>query len=350
MATLAQTVFGVHLEVSIQSLMMLSADYQQRYCCMDTFFGSSHFGSSSTSYNLETWVVVPSFVLGVTARDASQGMEHRPRWLGADHPRASPAFGELAQSWPQFSGPSSKVERSPLFKGRWRRPQQFRASPPPEVVVEAARKRVDGIEAALGALAAVGRTDGPEVQVLKDCLSRAKRSAQERPIAVQISQTESYLERARKRLTAHDAARQTLVTDIEQSEGCLERLRAAAAAADAIPRPRPPADVETQVQGLQQMVNQLQEERDALVRELHGAPLERPRVRQRLSHGHRSGVIPPMPTLIPGDFSDWMQERHGDLQEAMNVGNTGKILELTSMLSDAAEKMADMTGGVAMTS
>ena len=257
-----------------------------------------------------------------------------------------------SESWPKVGRnsvdlhPKSNEVRS--FKGRWRRPQQFRASPPPEVVVEAAKKRVDGIEAALGALAAVGTTDGPEVQVLKDCLSRAKRSAQERPLAVQISQTESYLERARKRLTAHDAARQTLVTDIEQSEGRLERLRAAAA--DAIPRPRPPADVETQVQGLQQMVNQLQEERDALVRELHGAPLESPRVRQRLSHGHRSGVIPPMPTLIPGDLSDWMQERHGDLQEAMNVGNTGKILELTSMLSDAAEKMADMTGGVAMTS
>ena len=95
-----------------------------------------------------------------------------------------------------------------------------------------------------------------------------------------------------------------------------------APAADAIPRPHPPAHVETQVQGLQQMVNQLQEERDALVQELHGTPMERPRVRQRLY------------------LSDWMQERHGDLQGAMNVGNSGKILELTSMLSNAAEKMA----------
>ena len=107
--------------------------------------------------------------------------------------------------------------------------------------------------------------------MLKDCLSRAKRSAQERPLAVQISHTESYLERARKRLTAHDAARQTHVTDTEESEGRLERLRAAAAAADAIPQPRPPTDMETHLQGLQQMVNQLQEERDALARELDGA-------------------------------------------------------------------------------
>ena len=53
------------------------------------------------------------------------------------------------------------------------------------------------------------------------------------------------------------------------------------------------------------MVIQLQEEQDAFVRELHGAPMERP--------------------------------------------NSGKILELTSMLSNAAEKMAEMTRGVIMT-
>ena len=37
-----------------------------------------------------------------------------------------------------------------------------------------------------------------------------------------------------------------------------------------------------------------------------------------------------------------MQERHGDLQDVMNVGNSGKILHLTSMLSNVAEKMAEM--------
>ena len=83
-------------------------------------------------------------------------MEHCPRWLGADHLGASPAFGELAQSWPHFSRPSTKVEPSPVV--RWRRPLQSRASAPPEVVVEAAKNRVDGIEATLGALAAVGTT------------------------------------------------------------------------------------------------------------------------------------------------------------------------------------------------
>ena len=44
-----------------------------------------------------------------------------------------------------------------------------------------------------------------------------------------------------------------------------------------------PLDLGTQVQTLQQMVNQLQEERDALAKEVQSGPLERPKVRQRLS-------------------------------------------------------------------
>ena len=167
--------------------------------------------------------------------------------------------------------------------GRWRQPQPVRASVPPEIAVEAARKRVEEIEAALGALAAVGTIDGPEVHVLKDCPSKAKRSAQERPLVQQISQTELYLERARKRLTAHDETRQALVTDVEEHEVRLERLRTAAIAAESVPLPRSSSE---QVQNLQQMVNQLQEERDALEREFQGAPVERPKVRQRLSHAY----------------------------------------------------------------
>ena len=253
-----------------------------------------HFGPSHFCSNL------PSFVWSDGARclagdgAPSQMVGYRSS-AGLTHlRRVGPKLAAIQQT---FIPSRTKSVRSKVGG----RPQQFRASAPPEVVVEAAKNSVDGIEAALGALAAMGTIDGPEVQVLKDCLSRVKRSAQERLLAIQNSQTESHLERARKRLTAHDAARQTLVTDTEQSEGRLERLRAAAATADAILRPRPPAEVETQVQGLQQMVNQLQEERDVLVRELHGAPMERPRVRQRLSRAHRSGVIPPMPILIPGD-------------------------------------------------
>ena len=86
-----------------------------------------------------------SLFLGVTARDASQGMEHRPRWLGADHPRASPVFGELAQSWPHLSRPSSEVRPSPVVR-RSVATSVAISSQCSAKVVEAAKKRVDGIE------------------------------------------------------------------------------------------------------------------------------------------------------------------------------------------------------------
>ena len=165
----------------------------------------------------------------------------------------------------------------------------------------------------------------------------AKRSAQERPLLQRISHTEFHL----------DATRQQLVTDIQESEARVERLRALAATADSVPRPRVSPESGNQVQSLQQTVNQLQEERDALARELRGDIVERPRVRQRLSPSHRGDTIPPMPTLIPCDLSDWMQDRHADLQDPMNGGNCGKVLELMSMMSNAAENLAEMTRGMA---
>ena len=57
--------------------------------------------------------------------------------------------------------------------GRWRQ-RKMRSSMSPQVVEEAAKKRVDGTEAALAALAAVGTT-GPEVSMLTACLQKARR-------------------------------------------------------------------------------------------------------------------------------------------------------------------------------
>ena len=93
-----------------------------------------------------------------------------------------------------------------------------------EVTMAAAKQRVGGLEAAVAALASVGTVDGPGVQVLKESLQKAKRAAQERPINAMLSQTEAFVERARKRLQAHGAARQQLVQELEEGEGRLSRL------------------------------------------------------------------------------------------------------------------------------
>ena len=55
---------------------------------------------------------------------------------------------------------------------------------------------------------------------------------------------------------------------------------------------------------------QLQEERDALAKEVQGGPVERPRVRQRLSAPHvPENVAPPMLTLVPRELTEWMEDR-----------------------------------------
>ena len=62
-------------------------------------------------------------------------------------------------SWPKVGHSSAYIHARSnqvrWIRGQWRRPQRVRASVPPQVVVQAERKRVDGIEATLAVLAAV---------------------------------------------------------------------------------------------------------------------------------------------------------------------------------------------------
>ena len=238
----------------------------------------------------------------VTAPDGWVQIIRGPRPPSVRWPKTvCTASAGASKPWQQIQG------QAPV--GRWRQSEKPRSSVPPEVSIAAAQKRVGGLEAAVTALAAVGTVDGPEVQVLKQSLQKARRAAQERPITALLSQTEAFVERARKRLQAHDAQKQ-LVQELEEGEGRLSRLQEAVRTQEATVRPAQEVrtDTVTQVQLLQQMVNKLQEEKDALTEELHG-PVERPRVRQRVSPSHIPEVVPPMPTLIPHDLSNWILDR-----------------------------------------
>ena len=124
--------------------------------------------------------------------------------------------------------------------------------------------------------------------------SRSQTAAQERPINALLSQTEAFVERARKRLQAHDAA------------GRLSRLQEAARTQEATVQPTPEArsDTATQVQLSQQMVNKLQGmlwPKNCMAR---GA------VRQRVSPSHIPEVVSSMLMLIPHDLSKfWIATR-----------------------------------------
>ena len=48
-----------------------------------------------------------------------------------------------------------------------------------------------------------------------------------------------------------------------------------------------------------------------------------------------------MPTLVPAELDDWMKDRQADLQEALEFGETDRVLESTSKLSEAAVRMME---------
>ena len=43
-----------------------------------------------------------------------------------------------------------------------------------------------------------------------------------------------------------------------------------------------------------------------------------------------------MPALIPAELAQWMEDRQADLQEALSLDDTNRILELTSKLSEGS--------------
>ena len=77
--------------------------------------------------------------------------------------------------------PAASPPVRPQFTGRWR---QERSKVSPEVVMENARKQVSGLDAAIATMIASGMDENSaEVTTLKGSLTKAKRNAQEAPIA-----------------------------------------------------------------------------------------------------------------------------------------------------------------------
>ena len=168
--------------------------------------------------------------------------------------------------WPNSKGKGRDAGVVPLkpqvgVQGRWRQPA---GRVTPEVSLEAAQRRVAHLE---GALLAFGDTTGPEVTMLQESLKQAKRVAQVPP--VQLSQCEQVVSRAEKRLSLHDEARAQLVQELEDGLKRLQKLREEVSQSQ--PRPQPPADWRAQLTSLQQMVNTLQSERDALAAQMQSS-------------------------------------------------------------------------------
>ena len=88
-----------------------------------------------------------------------------------------------------------------------------------------------------------------------------------------------------------------------------------------------------------------EEERDAALRsnssKRQAAMPRTSGVRTRTDH------IPPMPSSVPAELSQWLLDRQSDLQETLELGGPADlVLQLTSMLSDGAVRLMEMNGGV----
>ena len=84
------------------------------------------------------------------------------------------------------------------------------------------------------------------------------------------------------RLVLHHQQRSKLLSDLEDGRNRLQQLRAVAEAALQTPSPVPkvPPDWGAQIRSLQEKLNQLQEERDALMCATGQSPSKKPRSRE----------------------------------------------------------------------
>ena len=111
----------------------------------------------------------------------------------------------------------------------------------------------------------------------------------------------------------------------------------------------------SQVTALQQMVNLLQSERDALAKELtaarstisedqtsHPAVKKQAVSRQASSRRDAHGRIPLMPCRVPNDITNWLEDRQADFQEALAQGDLRSLPELSRMLSEGARHLTEL--------
>ena len=224
----------------------------------------------------------------------------------------------------------AEVRPNPGQVGRWRQ-SQSRLRQSPEVTMEAAKKRVGGIEAALAALAAVGITDSPEVLNLRQSLQKAKRAAADRPLKEQLSQNEAFIERSRRRIAELDAERAAEVLELEKAEERRARLVEAIASEEGpVDRQSPPSELEI----LRAKVAHLEAARERRSERGSVEAMEKHRARagKRRSGFCADDVMP----CAEQPLREWLESKHFELQDALDLGDMESV-------GFGAKKIADMT-------
>ena len=115
-----------------------------------------------------------------------------------------------------------------------------------------------------------------------------------------------------------------------------------------------PQDPGSQVTSLQQMVNTLQAERDALAQELHQArqtveddvqPVTKKQAvaRQVSSFRDPHVPVPLMPRHVPNDVMSWLADRQAESQQALMQGDLMRVTELGKLIAEGVTHLSEIT-------
>ena len=249
-------------------------------------------------------------------------------------PRARPQQQALQPGHTAANEGQKRTQKSQTMRTAGRRPPFVDAS----AKQTKASVRVKKIKHALLVL---GDTEGPEVDGLRAALKRAESDTKVTPIHTQVKECESFLQRARLHMEELDQKRAVVGASISDAE---KRLVALESQEACMPAPAASPDASSEVQRLQELVSQLQAKHDAEGQD-PDVPCV-PTVKRFCRSGQGHAQVHLVPNSIPAELSTWLVERHAEMHDALMNGETARVLEFSSRMSEGAERLMEIFGGM----
>ena len=169
------------------------------------------------------------------------------------------------------------------------------------------------------ASAAFGEESSPEKEAIEGFLVKTRAQAKVRPVEEQLKSCEEYLDRSLKKL-------EETQEEVERTRARLSRLKEEAASLKLLPRDTTP-DLEAEVTRLR-----------AELAKMKGG--ERRQVRSRVAEPRRVQEATPQ---TEQELWDWMCCKQQKLRSRVG-GSHNVVLELTSQLGEAGERMLKVQG------
>ena len=177
-------------------------------------------------------------------------------------------------------------------------------------------------------ISALDDADTVENEHLERALLRAQTQAVVPPVSAQIASTKGFIEREKKRLVV---AKEVVKIAVRNRDECLDVLQAEKRFEEFQAQEKSPfapvPDPEVELSRLRAQVAELQESTSVVDRRTT----------------HIFGFVETMPALVPAELSVWMENRQADVQEALIKGDHSRVIELSSLLTKAAERMVEMS-------